>query len=83
MNSGSHNSRSGLQTGCHLDVAIVPRNIDLAERHRALGQLDDPNEILTVFAEDRGVWHAQNWALVAGKLRRDGRSQPEARWWIV
>jgi hypothetical protein len=70
MNSGSDNSRSGLQTGGQLDAAIVPRNIDLAERHRALGQVDNPNEILTVLAENSGLWHAQNRALIAGKLRR-------------
>src|ERR1700731_2587794 len=77
MDSGGDDARSGVETAGHLDAGCVPRKLDPAQRDRAGGKVDDPNEALSVLGQHGGGGHVQGRALAA-QPRGDGRSQPEA-----
>src|SRR5690242_3453307 len=78
MDSRSDDARSSLETPDHPEAAFVLGKIDLLQRNRAGGQIDDPNEVLTILREDGGGRHSQNCWLLVCKPCRHRASKPEA-----
>src|SRR4029077_9029282 len=83
MDSRGDDARSSLETADHTEAAFVLGKIDLVQRNRAGGEIDDPNEVLAILGEDGGPRHSQHCWLLICKPRRDGASKPEAWRWIA
>ena len=60
MDSCGDDAHSSLETPGHPETALILGEIDLVQRNRAGGEIDDPNEVLAILGEDGGGGHPQN-----------------------
>src|ERR1700720_3160450 len=83
MDSCGDDARSSFETADHPEAAFILGKIDLVQRNRAGGEIDEPNEVLAILGEDGGGRHSQNCWLLICKPCSDRASKPEAWRWIA
>src|SRR5215475_14850132 len=78
VDSGSHDARPGGETDGDTDAPFVFGEVDLVQRNRARGVVDDPDKTLSAFLEHSGRGHPENPAVGFAEFCSDGASKPEA-----
>ena len=60
VDTGSHDTRSDRETAGDPNASFVLGKVDLVQRNRARGSVDDPDESLGALFEDGGRRHTGN-----------------------